>query len=200
MYDRLEKQALDGLLENYNKRRALLETGCGTGHWSKYFSAKGFEVTGIDTSKQMIKKACEKNIAHCRFRIADGQNLPFVDNSFDIAAAITTLEFADNPERIVSEMSRCVKSGGRLLFGVLNALSASNRKRKKTEKSVLAYARLFSPAQLESLLGQFGDVRTKVTGFVVPNKWFIWLSPWWDRIRRFTGSKKGAFIIAEVKL
>jgi len=60
MYDRLEKKAFDSLLGNYNNGKQLLEIGCGTGHWSRFFSEKGFEVTGIDISEKMINTANKK--------------------------------------------------------------------------------------------------------------------------------------------
>jgi len=200
MCDRLEKKAFDNLIGNHNGGKQLLEIGCGTGHWSRYFGEKGFEVTGIDVSEEMIKTANRKNIPHCHFQVADAHSLSFFDNSFDIAVAITTLEFSENPEKIISEMARCVKPKGKLLFGVLNSLSAYNQKRRNNTEGVYAYGQLFSPEQLRSLLEHFSAVRMKTAGFVIRNKWLIWLSPFWEFLCRTVDSKKGAFIAAEVQL
>ena len=200
MYDRLEKKAFDSLAGECNNGKQLLEIGCGTGHWSRYFSEKEFEVTGIDISREMIATASKKNIPHCHFQAGDGQNLSFFDNSFDAAAAITTLEFSENPERIITEMARCVKPKGKLLFGVLNFLCPYNQKRQNNTEGMYAYAQLFSPQQLRCMLEQYGTVRLKVTGFVVRKKWPLWLTPFWELLCRKIGSKKGAFIAAEVKL
>ncbi len=200
MYDRLEKMAFDHLLSNYDGGKQLLEIGCGTGHWSKYFSEQGFEVTGVDVSEKMIENAKKKGVPHCHFHIADGQDITFFENSFDAAAAITTLEFAEKPLRIIAGMARCVKPKGKLWFGVLNSLSAYNQKRRQNENSVYAYAHLFSPQQLQNLLERFGKVRMKTVGFIIRNKWLIGLSPFWESLCRVVGSKKGAFIAAEVQL
>ena len=182
MYDKLEKKALDSLVGSHNSGKQLLEVGCGTGHWSRFFSEKGFEVTGIDISEEMIETAGKKNIPNCYFQVADGQSLSFFDNSFDIAAAITTLEFSKNPEEIISEMARCVKPKGKLLFGVLNSLSPYNQKRQVNTKSVYAYAQLFSPQQLKSSLELFGKVNMRISGFVLRNKLLIRLSPFWESL------------------
>jgi len=200
MYDRLEKKAFDSLRGNYNNGKQLLEIGCGTGHWSRYFREKGFEVTGIDISGEMINTANKKNIPNCHFQVSDGRSLSFFNNSFDVAAAIATLEFSENPEEIISEMTRCVKSKGKLLFGVLNSLSAYNQKRQNNTESVYAYAQLFSPQQLRNLLEHYGAVKMRIAGFVLRNKLLIWLSPFWEFLCRVVGSKKGAFIAAEVQL
>jgi len=200
MYDRFEKKAFDSLVGNHNNGKQLLEIGCGTGHWSRYFTKKGFEVTGVDISEEMVKTAQKKNISHCRFQVADGQNLSFLDNSFDAAAAITVLEFSKNPEKIISEMVRCVKPKGKLLFGVLNSLSVYNRKKQRNANSVYACGKLFSPKQLKNSLEHFGTVRMQIAGFVVRNKWLIWLSPFWEFLCHVVNSKKGAFIAVEVQL
>ena len=200
MYDRLEKKTFDSFAGDHNSGKQLLEIGCGTGHWSRFFSEKGFEVTGIDISEEMVKAANKKNIPHCHFHVSDGQNLSFFDNSFDVAAAVTTLEFAKNPQRIISEMARCVKPKGKLLFGVLNSLSAYNQKRQMNANSVYAYGQLFSPKQLQNLLELFGKVSIRVSGFAIRNEWLIWLSPFWELLCRAVDSKKGAFIAAKVQL
>ena len=201
MYDRLEKKALERLVGNYNNGKQLLEIGCGTGHWSRFFSEKGFEVTGIDISEGMIKTASEKNIPNCHFQAADGQSLSFFyDNSFDVAAVMTALEFSESPEEIISEMARCVKPKGKLLFGVLNSLSADNQRRQSNAASVYAYAQLFSPLQLKKLLEPYGKVIMRISGFVIRSEWLIWLSPFREFICRTVNSKKGSFIAAEVQL
>ena len=201
MYDRLEKQAIDKLLTGIAKQGRLLEVGCGTGHWSKYFSNKGFEVTGIDRSAEMIKIAGQKHIPNSRFEIADGRNLPFEDESFDVAAAITALEFTTEPEKIISEMVRCVKkSKGVLIIGVLNGLSGYNQKRKNKLGSVYSSANLFYPQRTRDLLSQYGTPRMQIAGFVPEKEWLLGISPLWEHLGQFLRLQKGAFIAARVDL
>jgi ubiquinone/menaquinone biosynthesis C-methylase UbiE len=57
MYDRLEKKAISRYLQHIVAGMKLLEVGCGTGHWSQFFSNCGFEVIGIDISEPMITAA-----------------------------------------------------------------------------------------------------------------------------------------------
>jgi ubiquinone/menaquinone biosynthesis C-methylase UbiE len=201
IYDRLEKQAIDRLLPHIANQSRLLEVGCGTGHWSRFFSDKGFEVTGIDISAEMIKIAIQKHIPNSRFEIADGRNLPFEDESFDIAAAITVLEFATEPAKIISEMVRCVKKNkGVLIIGVLNALSKYNQKRKNKLGSVYSSAHLFSPQRIRDLLSQYGIPRIKITGFVPERHWLLGISPLWEHLGQFLRTQRGAFIAARVDL
>jgi ubiquinone/menaquinone biosynthesis C-methylase UbiE len=201
IYDRLEKKAIDKLLRDQTEGNKLLEVGCGTGHWSRFFSARGFEVTGIDISERMIETARKKNIARSSFHAADGHRMGFADNSFDIAAAITTLEFAADPEAMIAEMARCVrKPGGKLLFGVLNALSGYNQERQNKADSPYASATLFSPGQLKELLEPLGRIQIIIAGFVSRYRWLLALAPVFELAGRLMNSQHGAFIAAKVQL
>jgi len=201
MYDRLEKKAISRYLRQNAQGRKLLEVGCGTGHWSQFFSDCGFEVTGVDVSERMIKIAQGKNIANASFHIADGHSLPFKDNSFDVASAITTLEFAGNAELVLQEMARCTrKPFGQLLIGVLNALAPLNRNRQEDPESPYAKARLFSPGQLKKLLGKYGKTQVCTVGFIPGQKRLLSLSPFIDVVSRFLHLPYGVFIAGQVKL
>ena len=201
MYDRLEKRAIDSLLPAVSDGGKLLEIGCGTGHFSEHFSGKGFAVTGVDISEPMIALARQKNIKNCGFEVADVEHLPFTDQTFDVAAAITVLEFVCDPVSVVSEMVRCVKQpGGALILGVLNRLSTYNQARKHRVGSLYASANLFSPNDLMDLLRPSGAPTIRVAGFVPRRYASIWLSPLFEWIGRLTGSQHGAFVAAMVSL
>jgi SAM-dependent methyltransferase len=201
MYDRLEKKAISRYLPSGAKGKKLLEVGCGTGHWSQFFSGYGFEVTGVDISERMINIAKSKNIPHALFRLADGHSLPFADETFDVTAAITTLEFVRNARAVVREMVRCTcKPGGQLLVGVLNGLARLNRNRKQRPESPYTKARLFSPGELKQLLEPFGRLAMVTAGFVPNQKLFLPLAPLIDTVSRFFHIPYGAFIAAQVRL
>ncbi len=135
MYDRLEKQAIANLLLKNVNGKKLLDVGCGTGHWSDFFSQLGFTVTGVDISPEMIRVANGKNINRASFKIADAHHLPFEDETFDVSVVITTLEFVRNPAGVIYEMARCTRhSNGKLILGVLNCCASINRKRKVNGK------------------------------------------------------------------
>ena len=201
LYDHIEKKAIHKLLRDPNEGKRLLEVGCGTGHWSTFFSAIGYEVVGIDISKRMITTAKNKNIVRSSFYVMDGHRMSFADKSFDLAAAITTLEFAPDPAIIIAEMVRCVrKPGGNLLFGVLNALSEYNQERKNEAGSPYASANLFSPEQLRGLLEPWGQVQMVIAGFAPRRGGLLALAPVYEFAGRFVKSQKGAFIAAKVQL
>jgi ubiquinone/menaquinone biosynthesis C-methylase UbiE len=201
MYDRLEKRAIDSLLPSTSDGGKLLEIGCGTGHFSEHFANKGFAVTGVDIAEPMVAVARQKNIRNGEFQVADAEHLPFTDETFDVAAAVTVLEFVSDPARVVSEMVRCTrKSGGMVILGVLNRLSVYNQMRKHRTASMYASANLFSPDGLRDLLEPFGAATVRVAGFVPRRYRFIWLSPLLEWIGRLVRDQHGAFLAARVQL
>jgi len=200
MYDRLEKKLIVSLLPAETKGKKLLEIGCGTGHWSRFFSEYGFEVTGLDISERMINAALQKGIPNVSFHIADGHLLPFAEDTFDLTAAITTLEFVRDADTVLREMIRCTRKDGQVLLGVLNRLSKVNQQKQKSSESPYATARLFSPAELKEVLQPYGHVEITVAGFVPAQSWLIPFGPWFDCIARMFGNQKGAFIAAVLKL
>lgn len=194
--DALERAAIEKTLPAPADGNRLLDVGCGTGHWSTFFSERNFTVAGVDISQQMIRIARGKNIANASFEVADAHALPFTDGQFDVATAIITLEFVRRPEVVVGEMARCLRHpGGVLIVGALNALASLNRKRKAADEGPYSFARLFSPAELKSLLAPYGETRVATTTFVPQSAWALPLAPLTDFLGRLLHLPYGAFMV-----
>ncbi|MDB4583938.1 class I SAM-dependent methyltransferase [Draconibacterium sp.] len=76
--DKIEKEILLIHLKNLQKN-SLQELGCGTGHWTRFFSDWGFQVTAVDNSDAMLKIARSKKMANAQFLHADIARLPLPD-------------------------------------------------------------------------------------------------------------------------
>jgi ubiquinone/menaquinone biosynthesis C-methylase UbiE len=151
--DRIEKDTFTSFLKKL-PRGNLLELGCGTGHWTAYFSGEGFKVTAIDTSETMLQIAKEKNIGNAIFQKADAADLPYTAHSFPVIATITMLEFVNNINEVLDEIDRVLKPGGTLLAGCLNELSELGK--NKINSKVYRHGHFFTPEEIEQLLSRFG--------------------------------------------
>jgi len=92
----------------------VLEVGCGTGHWLARLEAKGFEVTGLDASAEMLARARSRQL---RGRLEHGraEQLPFAAASFDRIVCINALHHFSDAATFFAEARRVVAPGGGLL-------------------------------------------------------------------------------------
>jgi ubiquinone/menaquinone biosynthesis C-methylase UbiE len=89
----------------------LLDLGCGTGHQMASLRDRGFEVTGVDGSAEMLAHARANN-PDAELHQADVGQLPLADESFDYVLSIEVLRYLSEPERCVAEIARVLRPGG----------------------------------------------------------------------------------------
>ena len=95
----------------------VLDAGCGSGWFSRRFSAAGAWVVGIDRDRAMLltARAAEATIDWVQ---ADMVRLPFPDRQFDVVSAVTSLCFARDEAAALGEMLRTARQP--VLLGLLH--------------------------------------------------------------------------------
>ena len=92
-----------------------LDVGCGTGIFTELISdsCAPASVTAVDPAASQIATA-RKGVARMKaeFRLAEAQELPFPDGSFDVVASSLVLNFVPDRARAMSEMLRVARPGG----------------------------------------------------------------------------------------
>ena len=119
-----------GAVTGFGRRRAVdyintrpgsvLEVGVGTGLSLHRYDA-GMQVTGIDFSREMLDKAVAKverlKLVQVRaLRQMDARSLDFPDNHFDTVTAMHVLSVVPEPERVMAEIARVCKPGGKVVI------------------------------------------------------------------------------------
>jgi ubiquinone/menaquinone biosynthesis C-methylase UbiE len=161
--DLLEKETIKTLCK-INHGDKVLEIGCGTGHFSAYFESLGAEVVGLDTSPEMLKFAKDRNgKLNIDFQAGDAYRLPFPDNSFDLVAMITVLEFISNPGQAIKEAFRV--SRNKIFLGILNRFSLLAWKRRRSKKDIWGKAHFYSLKEILGFLGKNKKVRWRSVVF-----------------------------------
>jgi SAM-dependent methyltransferase len=116
LYDEVEGDdardiALDALREA--APRTVLEVGCGAGELAERIQrALDLRVTAVDQSARMVELTRARGVDA---RVADIQNLPFEDESFDVAVAAWVLFHVADLDRGLSELARVLVPGGRVV-------------------------------------------------------------------------------------
>lgn len=174
LVDRIEKEAIFSYLEPRPGMK-LLDVGCGTGIYALDLAARGLDVTGVDVSLPMLEragaKAAERGLA-AKFLEADALQLPFDDGSFDAVISVTALEFVPDLAAALREAFRVLKTGGRLVVGLLGRDSEwwrfYDEKTRREPHSIFRHARFYTLAELLAAMSG-KDVRGKAVLFVPPD-------------------------------
>lgn len=112
------------MLREYKGQDArLLDVGCGIGITLSFASQMFPDSVGCDIDTKAVtltKKILEEVGVKIPVVIYDGEKLPFKDNSFDIVMSIEVIEHAKDPDLMLSEMKRVLKSDGILHITTAN--------------------------------------------------------------------------------
>ncbi|HMT32783.1 MAG TPA: class I SAM-dependent methyltransferase [Dermatophilaceae bacterium] len=102
--------------------RDVLEIGAGSAQCSRWVAEQGARVVATDLSLGMLRRGVAIDagrpaappvpLAQC-----DGRLLPFPDASFDVVfTAYGVVPFVADPERVMNEVCRVLRPGGRFAF------------------------------------------------------------------------------------
>ena len=95
----------------------LLDAGCGCGELTGATVGSAFRVVGVDLSPGSLRTA-QAFHPTAAFVGADLHRLPFANQSFDGAVAITSVEFCRDRPAVLRELARVLKLRGRLYLDV----------------------------------------------------------------------------------
>jgi ubiquinone/menaquinone biosynthesis C-methylase UbiE len=99
----------------------VLDVGCGTGEDARAMGAlvgPTGRVVGLDSSGRLLAVASERTgVRHgpVEWVHGDAQRPPFADDEFDAARVERVLMHVADPARVVAEMARVVRPGGRVM-------------------------------------------------------------------------------------
>jgi phosphatidylethanolamine/phosphatidyl-N-methylethanolamine N-methyltransferase len=121
----------------------VLEVGVGTGLALPHYT-RDKRVTGIDLSKEMLRKARERaredGLTNVQALLEmDAEATTFEDRSFDIAVGMFVASVVPNPKRLLAEMRRLVRPGGDILF--VNHFAAAKGPRWWLERTMAPASR-----------------------------------------------------------
>ncbi len=116
-YDRSSRWCTDPALEQRvlsllapRSTQTVIDLACGTGLVSRWFTGRVAEVVGVDITEAMFEQAREHTD---RLVVAAGEDLPFDDDTFDLAICRQGTQFMDDAAAI-GELARVVRPGGRV--------------------------------------------------------------------------------------
>lgn len=107
-------------------RGHVLDVATGTGLVAAELLRRGFEVTGVDQSAEMLAGARRRFGDRIELVQASAEVLPVADEAFDHLTFTYLLRYVDDPGATLVELARVVRQGGvvaSLEFGVPSGLA-----------------------------------------------------------------------------
>lgn len=133
---------------NLEKGQKLLEIGCGRGEFLEAFDELGLDCCGLDHPEYGLS-----NFAGMKIQKADvaREKLPYDNDTFDVVYHKSLIEHIYNPDNLMKETRRVLKSGGKLII-----LAPDWRSQMKVFYEDFTHSRPYDMTSLRDLLRVHG--------------------------------------------
>jgi demethylmenaquinone methyltransferase/2-methoxy-6-polyprenyl-1,4-benzoquinol methylase len=146
----------------------VLDLGAGTGRFGKAFIEAGDNYTGVDMALPMLREfkgsAREAVLAQ-----ADGRQLPFNNDVFDIVLLMHFLSGTDDWQSVIDEVRRVCRNGGIIVVGstarpesgidtqlkqqlkvILEEMGVAWHKTQQAHRDAIRYLKLFAARHIHT--------------------------------------------------
>jgi ubiquinone/menaquinone biosynthesis C-methylase UbiE len=97
----------------------VLEVGCGEGYGISLLAPKVTNYMAVDKFATNVDRYAA-NFSHVKFQQMSVPPLQFPDNTFDYIVTFQVIEHIEDDEKMVAEMSRVLKPGGKMIMTTPN--------------------------------------------------------------------------------
>ncbi|MCK9186422.1 class I SAM-dependent methyltransferase [Candidatus Gracilibacteria bacterium] len=146
----------------------VIDVGCADGYFALELASPIRKMTGVDMLEKRVAKAnrvAEENRTNATFIKGFAEEIPFTDETFDAAILSHMLEHVHDPARVLEEVVRVTKTGGKLIAVVPHEIGRDP-----------THIRYIPSTQLRDMLAEYGEVSpeyivgTKGIGYVIKIK------------------------------
>ncbi|THB67528.1 MAG: class I SAM-dependent methyltransferase [Desulfovibrio sp.] len=140
--------------------KELLDMGCGTGLLPEILRVHPDRYVGLDPSVGMLDRARGK-FPHLRLVQAYQEDTGFEDASFDsVASLFGVFSYSPEPERVVAEIGRVLKPGGKYLVMALGSRFCRNPKMECCNRhGVTSVFTCWSKSKLKRMFSTLGPCK-----------------------------------------
>lgn len=138
---------------------SALDSGCGTGTIADLLKTKGYRVSGVDISPEMLRFAHKP--ASVQYVLANSLDLPYDDDNFDVVCTRGVLLSHVGKKYVdlfLQEHRRVLRSGGLFVFDFITHFDAAETRYRRT-KAALNYAHILKLLETHGfeIVGRAGD-------------------------------------------
>ena len=141
----------------------VLEIAAGPGYIAEAFARKTQEVIATDLTKAMLdiaeERTRQRGVTNISFQVANAEQLPFEDEEFDRTVCRLTMHHVQDPLRVLREMTRVCRKGGKVIVEDLFASEHPKRAAYQDRIDLArdpSHVRVLPLSELLQLFGQTG--------------------------------------------
>jgi len=151
------KAELDYILQELKGTKDILSVGCGPAIIEAGLSEHGFNVTGLDISKEALDQAPD-SIRTVRGSV---ENMDFTESSFDAVIYVASIQFIERYKEAIKQSARVLRSGGKLLIMLLNPESEFFKEKTQNPDSYINKIKHINLAEIERTIAEHFSVQTE---------------------------------------
>jgi ubiquinone/menaquinone biosynthesis C-methylase UbiE len=176
----LTQRFVDALGEAING--SVLDVACGPGILSAAIAKSARDVVAFDLTPEMLKKAAQRcaaaDVSNVRFREGNANELPFSNAAFDAAVTRLSVHHFDRPARVISEIFRVLRPGGRFVMADVISSEVPLEAELHNAIEILrdpSHIRMLPGSELTSLVGDAGFEIESRTSWDKPREFEEWM-------------------------
>ena len=151
------KAELDYILQELKGTKDILSVGCGPAIIEAGLSKHGFNVTGLDISKEALDQAPD-SIRTVRGSV---ENMDFTESSFDAVIYVASIQFIERYKEAIKQSARVLRSGGKLLIMLLNPESEFFKEKASNPASYINKIKHTNLAEIERMIAEHFFVQSE---------------------------------------
>ncbi len=151
------KTEADYILQELKGIEDILSIGCGPAIIERALSEYGFNVTGLDISKEALDKAADS----IRTVVGSAENMNFTDSCFDAVIFVASLQFIEKYQEAVKQTARVLRPNGKLLAMLLNPESEFFKEKTKNSDSYINRIKHTNLTEIERTIAEYFSVRAE---------------------------------------
>jgi ubiquinone/menaquinone biosynthesis C-methylase UbiE len=148
---------LNYILQELKGTKEVLSVGCGPAIIETGLAEHGFNVIGLDISKEALEQAPDK----IRTVAGSAENMNFAESCFDAVIYVVSIQFIEKYKQAIKETARVLRASGKFLAMLLNPECEFFREKTKNPDSYINKIKHTDLREIERTIAEYFSTQTE---------------------------------------